>query len=175
MIVIGSGSQYPIETNMTSLNSAGSTGETRTYSFYFSPPPTRPYIGVTSTQPFFFTLARDTLYSNVTLPVLSMLNSRVTHSQKRTSPNSIRLVLRRQLMSDESPRRFTSYSGPPSTWHMACVLKRCPPIALYTNSTCSSLPGSSAPLRGSISNISLIGTLLLFKRILSRLKPMALL
>lgn len=135
LIVMGSGSLYPTETKMTSLKSVGSTGEIRTTKRYFSPPAMRPCMGDTSTNPFFLTNWSDTLNSKVTLPVLSMKNSRETHSQKRTSPNSmiigvswtwsVRLTVEIiDRIKEESPTNVTSYSGPPTTWQMAYVLNR---------------------------------------------------
>lgn len=78
---------------MISLNSAGSTGETRTVILCFSPPTIFPTSGCTSTNPFFFTYCRLILNSKVTFPVFSKVNSLDTQSQNLTSPNSIRLVL----------------------------------------------------------------------------------
>lgn len=100
---------------MTSLNSAGNTGDTRTVTLNFSPPAILPFCGYTSTNPFFLTYFKSILNSNVTLPVFSIVNSLDTHSQKRTSPNSIKVVLILEERSELSPTKVTSYSGPPST------------------------------------------------------------
>lgn len=97
------------------MNSAGNTGDTRTVTLNFSPPAILPFYGYTSTNPFFLTYFKSILNSNVTFPVFSIVNSLDTHSQKRTSPNSINVVLIFDDNNELSPTNVTSYSGPPST------------------------------------------------------------